>query len=588
MPEIPKFDTLVAMLESSRARFADRPLFGVKRGGAWTWITYAEFGAKVDAFRAKLAAMGVGRGDRVAMISNNRLEWVVAAHATFGRAAAFVPMYEAQLDKDWKFILEDSGAKVVLAADKAVKKRVLGFAPELTVMDVATEFAGALEEHLGKDVPTEHPAAGDLAMFIYTSGTTGNPKGVELSHQNIASNAISIVTQFPITPDDRSLSFLPWAHVAGGCAELNGVLSMGASTAICEKVDELVASLAEVRPTFLLAVPRIWNRIYDGVHKNVQSKPKIIQRIFAGGLAARSKQKRGEALGIVERLVLWLATALVFKKVVARFGGRLKYAISGAAALSREVAEFVDNLGIPVFEGYGMTECAGVATLNPMEAPRLGSVGKALPGVRLELDRAASGDGTTGEVIIHGDCVMLGYHGLPEETKAMLTESRGLRSGDLGRIDADGYLFITGRVKEIYKLENGKYVSPVPLEESITLSPFIAQAMVHGQNKPHNVALLVPERANLAAWAKERGLAEDYDKLVASAEVKQLLAAEVAKHSESFKGFERVRDFLVVAEELTVDNDMLTPTLKVKRRNVMTRFGDALEALYAGASPGAD
>jgi long-chain acyl-CoA synthetase len=276
--------------------------------------------------------------------------------------------------------------------------------------------------------------------------------------------------------------------------------------------------------------------------------------------------------------VLALAERIVFPKVRARFGGELKTAISGAAALSVDVARFIDALGIELLEVYGLTEVSAAATINRPGRSRLGTVGVALPGVELKIDGEGEGGG---EVLIKTPGVMCGYRGLREETRAVL-DGEWLRSGDLGRLDADGYLTITGRLREVYKLENGKFVSPAPIEEKLTMSPYIAQALVHGLNKPFNVALLVADLPAVKAWCRAQGVDElEADALFANPKVRDLLAAEVRALTAGFKGYERVERFHVVTEEFSLQNDMLTPTLKVKRRRVLEKWGTHLEKLYA-------
>jgi long-chain acyl-CoA synthetase len=578
----PPFRDLVTMLQRTVAKHPDRPSFGVRKGPTeWSYLTYREFGAAVDAHRAALAGLGVGKGDRVAVISSNRLEWLLGSHAAYSLGAIWVPMYESQLDKDWQYILDDCTPRVCLVGSEAVAARVRAFAPELRLVSLDGELARLAAE--AKPVPAVTPAEDDVAMLMYTSGTTGNPKGVRLTHGSICHSVAAIAEAFPMSPEDRTLSFLPWAHVAGGLTEVNIVVANGLSSAICTKVEELLPSLPQVQPTMLVAVPRVWNRIYDGVNANMATKPKVLQRLFHAGLAARAKLRKGQALGLGERLALALAQRLIFKKVLAKFGGKLQFAFSGAAALSPDVAAFIDGLGVNVYEAYGMSETSSVAAVNPRGQSRIGSVGKPLPGVRIELDHSAGGtEADVGEIIFHGKILMAGYHNLPEETAAAFTADHGLRSGDLGRFDSDGYLYITGRVKEIYKLENGKYVSPAPLEEKLTLSPYILQAMVHGMNKPHNVALLVADRAQVEKWAVEQGVTAA--NLLEHPRVRELMKAEIDRLSADWRGFDKVRDFAVVGEELTVANDMLTPSLKVKRRNVMARYGAELEKLYSSPS----
>jgi long-chain acyl-CoA synthetase len=582
----PKFKTLVEMLSESVRTHADRPLFGVRQpDGEWRFITYAAFAADVDAARGALASLGVGRGDQVAVISNNRLEWAIGCYATYQLGGAYVPMYEAQLDRDWAYILRDSGAKVCLVASEAIAARVKHVVPEITVVCFGAEFDALLAKGRQAPVDVVAPAPSDLATMVYTSGTTGKPKGVMLTHQNQVSNVCAVAEVFPIGPGDVGLAFLPWAHVAGGSAELHGVVAFGAATGIVERPEQLLESLPKVRPTYLIAVPRIWNRIYDGMHKQIAERPATIQKLFHAGLRAADKKREGKGLGVGEAMALALAQRLIFSKVRAKLGGRLRYAISGAAALSPDVARFIDAIGIPVYEAYGMTETSAVSTLNAPAFRRIGSVGKPIPGVEVRLDHTvAGGDAQNGEIIVYGHGVMAGYRNLPEVSAEVMTKDGGLRTGDLGRFDDDGFLFITGRVKEIYKLNNGKYVAPAPLEEKITLSPYIAQAFVHGQDRPFNVALVVIDVAAVAAWAKQHGLAEtDPQALCASDRVRALLRGEIDRAQGEWKGFERVQDFIATAEEFTTANDLLTPTLKVKRRNVLARYGAELERMFQAA-----
>lgn len=589
----PRYTNLVRLFDACTKKHADKPLFGTRGASGWTWITYGEFAERVAHARAGLAALGVQHGDRVAVISNNRLEWAICAYATYTRGAVYVPMYEAQLDKEWQFILQDSGAKVCLVASSAIEARVKALQADLPGLSRIVCFEGAsyvdmMQRGKSDPVPPASPDDGDIATFIYTSGTTGNPKGVKLSHFNLAANVSGVLEVAPVQEGERSLAFLPWAHVFGGTIELNTGMAVGGSIAICDNTDNLLGYLPEVQPTMMFAVPRIWNRIYDGVRKQIAGKPGVIQAIFEAGLRAKSKKKRGEAPTFGESMALPLAEKLVFSKIVGRFGGRLRFAFSGAAALSREVGEFIDNLGIQVFEGYGLTESSGCTTASWPGACRIGSVGKCIPGVEVKLDKNATGAGEgEGEIVIYGTGVMRGYHNSPDGTKEALTADGGLRSGDLGRFDADGFLYITGRVKELFKLENGKYVAPAPLEEKLQLSPYIAQCVVHGSNKQYLVALIAPDFASLKSWADANGAPSDKASLMADPRVRALLRGEIDNYSREFKGYESVREFILTAEELTTANGMLTPTMKLKRRNVAAKYGAQLDALYLAAQSSA-
>ena len=600
----PRYKTLVDIYERSVEAYAARQLFGTKEGGRWTWITYAEFGALVEKFRAGLALRGVGRGDRIAIVSNNRVAWAVAAYAGYGLGAAIVPMYEAQSTKDWEFVVRDCEAKILLVANEAVltkAKGLLDSIPTLAhvvllegtssgdprVSTYASMLAGA------QAAAPVRPTPDDVAALLYTSGTTGVPKGVVLSHGNLASNVSGSTEIFPIKPTDRSLSFLPWAHAFGQTADLHVLFACGASIAICEGVDKILDDLAEVRPTIIACVPTIFSRVYTAVQQQLAHRPKPVQKLVSYAFRIKARQRGGAPVRLDERLVLRIVDKVVFDKVRARLGGRLKYAISGGAALSRDVAEFIDAIGIVVFEGYGLTETSPVATANRPDARKIGSVGLPLPGVRIAID-AGSGEHnsdvapgraapTEGEIIVYGPNVMKGYFHRPEETAAVFTSDGGFRTGDMGFLDAEGYLFITGRIKEQYKLQNGKYVVPSPLEDALKLSPYVSNAMVYGDNKPYNVALIVANVAALRKWADESHIAlpDSPDQLLEDGRVRALFESEIATRSTGFKGFERIQDFALVAAEFTVESGMITPKMSLKRRKVVEVYGPLLERIYA-------
>lgn len=592
--------TLVDLLTNSVVNYPDNPLFGVRGSDdQWQWTTYAEFGREVDKARGGLASLGVSRGDRVAAISDNRVEWAVGAHATYSLGAAWVPMYEAQTQKDWVYILRDSGAKVLFAATDGIRAQVEevgGELPDLEMIVVIDDPAGGdainYTELLarGTDNPTSvavvSPEA--LAGLIYTSGTTGNPKGVRLSHGNFSSNINAIAEIFPLEEDDRSASFLPWAHSFGQTVELHALTFFGASMGLTS-AKTLTRDMPEIKPTILVSVPTVFNKVYDGLQKMMEAEGGLKKTLFDAAISNARKRMALEKVGKRSRWIDIkndLFDKIIFTKVRDAFGGRLKYAFSGGAAISTEVAEFISAVGITVYEGYGLTETSPIVTCNIKGARRLGSVGRIIPGVSVEIDTDATGDRDIGEIVVRGPNVMMGYHNLPEEDNEVFTNDRGFRTGDLGHIDDDGYLFIRGRIKEQYKLENGKYVVPSPIEEQLQLSGFVLQVMVSGEQRPYNVALVIPDIGYLNAWANDKGIdSSDVDVLISDAKVKDLIKAEIDRVQSSLKHYERVRDFVLVAEELTPENGMLTPTLKIKRRSVMAKYGDQLDALYEGSDP---
>ncbi|MGE0790947.1 MAG: long-chain fatty acid--CoA ligase [Sandaracinaceae bacterium] len=590
----PKYKDLVSLFEHSVERYGERPLFGTKEGGEWKWMSYGEFHTHVTEVRGGLASLGIGTDGVVAIIADNRPEWAVGAYATYSLGGRYVPMYESQVPKDWAYIIRDCASKVVFCATREIFDAVSAMKGDIETLEHVILLGkgkadgGLTYDELrkkGRESPTDihKPDPKDIAGFIYTSGTTGKPKGVLLSHENLASNVSAMHAVFPMSPDDRSLSFLPWAHSFGQTVELHALFSMGASLGIAESVPKIVENLAEVRPTLLFSVPRIFNKIHDGVLKKVEEDGGLKKKLFYAALdTARQKKELAEqhkTSGFVDLKHKFL-DGLVSKKIRDRFGGRLKYAFSGGAAINKEVAEFIDALGILVYEGYGLTETSPIATANWPGARKIGSVGKAIPGVRIEIDRTVTEDPKHGEIIVYGHNVMQGYHDLPEENAKVFTDDGGFRTGDMGYLDEDGFLYITGRIKEQYKLENGKYVVPAPLEEGLQLSPFINQAFVYGDNRLFNVALIVPDMPALTKWCDENGISGSPAELVKHERVVAMMREQIDKSSGDFKQFEKIKKFQLIAEEFTVANGLLTPKMSVKRQKVIDRYKDDLAALY--------
>jgi len=594
-----EYETLVELLEQSLNKYESNQMFGEKRDGEYEWMTYGEFGDRVDAFRGALAEMGVESGDTVAMIVDNCIQWAAAAHATYGRAANFCPMYEAQATKEWNYILDDSGAKIVIVADDEIYDQVHPWVEEIETLERVINVDGDPEDEdswkhqmeIGRENPVDvtYPDKEDLAGFIYTSGTTGKPKGVLLSHWNICSNIQSVHEVMPIEAEDVSLAFLPWAHSFGQVAELHALTSVGASLGLAESVDTILENLGEVRPTLLFSVPRIFNKIYDGVHRNIADESAFRQKLFEWAMknSTRLREQRDKGtVGFFTGLVDDLFDSLIFEKIRERFGGRLKYAFSGGAALSPEVAKFIDNLHITVYEGYGLTETSPVATVNYPGNRKIGSVGKPIPGVEVTTVPVEGYENDVGEVCIEGPNIMQGYHEMPDKTEEVIDDEGRFHTGDLGRVDDDGYLWILGRVKEQYKLENGKYVVPAPVEEQLKLSPFIDQIMIEGTGCPYNVALIVVDQASLLNWAEDNDIVfGDVDELLQRDEIQQLFHDEIEEWGEDVKSYELPKEFVLTTDEFTPENEMLTPTLKLKRRIIMENYGEQLAELYADAVP---
>ncbi len=587
------YANLVEMQEDSCRKYASKPLYGIKYGTEYQWVSYQEFGERVNDFRGGLATLGISAGDKVAIISRNTLQWAVAAYATYGLGAQLIPMYETQLARDWKFITEDCGAKILLAANETIFSQVRSFPQQIDLLEHLVLLEGTPDGDipyydqlltLGKASPVDSisPEGKSPMGMIYTSGTTGKPKGVVLSHYNMLFEIASGLPLLGMADEDRTLAFLPWAHIFGQLVEVHGLIQAGAAAGLVEDVNILVEEFPRVQPTIFYAVPRVYNRIYERLSAQIREKPGVIQKLFHGGLLRAKREREGETLGFVDSLVLTLARKIIFRKIQARFGGNMRLAVSAASALSPEVAEFVNDIGIEVYEAYGLSENTGALTTNYPGTRRFGSVGPAIPGVTLKIDRGVEGGNEEdGEIIAYGDNIMLGYHNLPEQTRETVMEDGGLRTGDLGHLDADGYLYITGRVKEQYKMETGKYVSPAPLEEMLKLSAYINQVMIYGLNKPHNVAIIVAEMPAVRVFAEKNGLSGSDSELLENEQVRQLFREQIKEFSREFKSYEWIQNFYLLAEEWNIDNGFLTPTLKLKRTLVEEQYKDTIQDLYS-------
>jgi long-chain acyl-CoA synthetase len=459
-------------------------------------------------------------------------------------------------------------------------------APKLKhVTCIAGSYAAILADGRARPPVSTKPSRGDTAALLYTSGTTGEPKGVVLSHGNVLANvrALRDIIQHTIArPEEhRALSFLPWAHAFGHTVELQVMIACGASMAIAESVDKVVDNIREVKPTVLVAVPTVFLRIHAGVEKLMAARSSGLRWLFQRGLELAGARRQGRRLSVLGRALLGLADAVIFSRIRARFGGRLRFAICGAAALPRETAEFIDGIGITVYEGYGLTETSPIVSANTPVARKLGSAGKPLPGVRVTIDEAVGPAREGGEIVVHGQNVMQGYHGRDDENRRVFVDGHGLRTGDLGYLDADGFLFVTGRIKEQYKLTNAKYVAPSPIEERLKLSPFIDNVLVYGDNRPYNVALIVPCSEAVQGFARARGLGrQTLEELLESEQIRLQFARELERLSGELKGYERVRDFAFSPETFSQENGTMTPSLKLKRHEILRRWGSLLEELY--------
>jgi long-chain acyl-CoA synthetase len=594
-----KPDNLIDWWEESVNKFADRKLFGTKnKNGVYEWVTYQETGNRINNLRSGLAQLEIDRGDVVGIIANNRSEWAVCAFATWGRLARFVPMYEAELVQIWKYIVTDSGIKVLFVSKQEIYEKIKDFPKEIPTLkhifiiesDGENSMAALEKRGATKPVSPQVPKPDDIAELIYTSGTTGNPKGVLLSHGNFTSNSLAGVKMYPelFKNDGKNaltLAILPWAHSYGQSGELFAIILKGGAMGLVESPATIVNDIVAVKPTWLVAVPRVFNRIYDGLWTKMNKEGGLAKALFVMGVEAAKKKRELAAEGktcLITNLKFKLTDKIVFNKIRERLGGRLMGSMSGSAAMNPEIAQFFFDIGVPIYDCYGLTETSPAAAMNASYDYRLGSVGKAIDKVKIVIDSSVVEEGAIdGEIIVYGPNVMKGYHNRPEDTKAIMTPDGGIRTGDRGRLDKDGFLFITGRIKEQYKLENGKFVFPVALEEEICLVHFVQQALVYGLNRPYNICIVVPDFDVLLDYAKEKGLPQDIKTLVARQDIIDMYAEEITKHLKGkFGGYEIPKKFLLLSEAFSLDSGTLTQTMKLKRNVVLNKLKDQIEALY--------
>ncbi len=589
-----KPDNLVELIEDSVEKYPDNKMFGTKnKDGEYEWITYREIGKRIDNLRGGLSQAGIEKGDAVGIIVSNRKEWAITAFATFGLGGRYIPMYEKELVKIWKHIINDGGIKLLLVATREIYDQIEAMRDELPGLEKVYLIDGEGEntmsglEKNGADSPVAsvRPKPEDIAVLIYTSGTTGDPKGVLLSHGNFTSNVLAGYKVFPeLNEKDRGLSILPWAHSFGQTGELYLFSHIGGSVGFMGDVTTLGDDMGKVQPTFLIAVPAVFNRIYAGLLAKMNETGGLAQKLFVMGVA--SAKKRRELLGkgqsdFLTNLKFKIADTIVFNKIRARFGGRLTGALSGSATMNVEIGHFFSDLGIPVYDCYGLTETTPAATMNGPLAHKPGSVGRPIEHVRVEIDKMFSDGDEDGEIIIYGPNVMQGYHNKPEATKEVMTEDGGFRTGDRGRLDKDGYLFITGRIKEQYKLENGKYVFPASIEEEIKLHPLVENAMIHGEGQAFNVCVVVPDFNVLEKYTTEHDMPTDPKELVQNKEIREMISDEITKSLKGkFGGYEIPRKFIYLSENFTLDNGTLTQTMKLKRRVVLEQQKNQIADLY--------
>ena len=566
------------------------PAYLVQDGDEWTPLSWEEAGARVDSWANGLLALGVRRGDAFAIIGASRVEWALFDFALGSIGAIAVPIYANSSARDAGYILDHSESVGVLCEDDTQRAKVESVRDGIPRLRHVLTYADLDDlAARGRAYAAEHPNAlreageaireDDLFTYIYTSGTTGPPKGCMISHRNYYA-MVAVVDDLPsfTGPDDTMLLYLPLAHNFGRLMHLSGAY-VGYTIAFLPDPLQAAAALPQVRPTVFPSVPRVYEKVHTAVLAKFEAekgaKRKLIDWALRIGREVSELRRNGKPVPSRLALEHRLADRLVYGKVKERLGGRLRLAISGGAPLAPEIAEFFHAIDILIVEGYGLTECTTAASTNTHTAYRFGTVGRALPGTEVRVS-------DDGELLIRSATVFQGYFKDPEATAEVLAPDGWLRTGDIGEIDEDGFITITDRKKDIIVTAGGKNVAPQNLENDLKASRFVSQAMVVGDKRPYVAALITLDPEAAAAWAAERGLPTDMAALVETEEARALVQGIVDEVNADRSRYEQIKRFAVLPRDFTMDDDELTPTLKLKRRVVSDHFSGELDDLYAG------
>jgi len=566
-------------------------MMGLDAAGGWQSISSVELYGRVRALADVFRGWGLGKGDRVAILSENRWEWAVTDFATLAIGGVDVPLYPTLTPEQIGYMLRDSGAKVAVLSSKEQYEKLTaaGDLPELehvVVMDVgefgnAESFAALMlgaaarqQRDAEFDVMVKMARPEDLATIIYTSGTTGEPKGVMLTHGNLASNLNVTTGPFGLDDKDSCISFLPLSHVTARHLDY-ALMCSGTKLAYCPKFDLLPAAMKAVRPTIFVAVPRVYEKIRQAVEgKSAASAVK--SRILSWAMAT-GKKYRAETLAgkIPTAMDAKIANKLVYSKIREAFGGRVRVFISGGAPLGMDTAGWFADAGVRIFEGYGLTETSPVIALNYPNAHRIGTVGKAMPNVECRFAE-------DGELEVKGPSIFVGYWKKEKETAEVFTADGWMKTGDIGHIDADGFLSITDRKKELLKTSGGKLIAPQPIENKLKANVLVAQAALVGDKHKFVCALISPNFAALEGWAKGQGIAVgDRAALVKDARVVKAYQEIVDKVNAGLANYETIKRVRVVGEEWSLEDGTMTPSMKLKRRVVEKKYAAEIAAFYA-------
>jgi long-chain acyl-CoA synthetase len=571
-----------------------------KQSGVWVELSYRDLADRVQDLSLGLLELGISPGERVAILSENRPEWAIADYACLSARCTDVPIYATLPAKPVEYSLADSGAAAVFVSSRQQLEKVMGIRQRLPglrhiiafdrdaqgpgVVSLEQMYArgrAARPRHANWRATALEAGPDDLATILYTSGTTGDAKGVMLTHGNIASNVTTCCGLFSFTEQDECLSFLPLSHIFERMFGHYCMCHSGVVINYAENVDTVAADMQQWRPTLMASVPRLYEKIFGRVLDAVRAGSTLRQRLFFWGKqvgeTAVEQRLAGRRLSPALAAQLWLADRLVFAKLRARTGGRIRFFISGGAPLSPDIAKFFHAAGMPILEGYGLTETSPVMAVNTFEHLRLGTVGRPIPGVEIKI-------APDGEIITRGPNVMAGYYNKPQATAESLDGDGWFHTGDIGLLDPDGFLRITDRKKDLIVTAGGKNIAPQPIESLAKTCKFVSNAVMLGDRRPFPIMLVVPNVETLSAWAAQQGLPKtDADGLLRLPEVRSKMDAEIQETLRELAGFERPKKLVLLPRDFSVEAGELTPTLKIKRRIVEQHHRAAIEELYAEA-----
>ena len=565
------------------------------------WLTWEQVGQRAKAIAAGLHGLGVGLENPVAILANTRLEWVLADFGIMCAGGATTTVYPTTEPDDAVYIIADSGSKVLFAENPAQAAKIAGAdlpalthvvlfdgapdpaaaVPQLTLAELEERGAAALSaepdliDMLVAGIGPDH-----LATLIYTSGTTGRPKGVELLHGGWCWEGVAQAELGLLRTDDLQYLWLPLSHSFGKTL-LCGATHVGLPTYVDGRVDKLVDLLGVIRPTLMCGAPRVFEKVYNKAVTTAQGAGGAKAKIFAWGVEVGKEkvalEQAGKPVPAGLRMKYALAEKLVFSKLQARLGGRMRVLVSGAAPLSKEIATFFAAANLPISEGYGLTETSAGAFVNPPDGLKIGSVGRAMGDLECRID-------TDGEILMRGKPVMRGYHNLPEETAAAFTEDGFFRSGDIGTLDDDGYLRITDRKKDLVKTSGGKYVAPSHIEGMFkAVCPYTSQAVVIGQARNYCTMLVTLDPDAIKGWAAGTPLeGSDYTTIVTSPQAREMVEGYVAELNAKLNRWETIKKVTILPRDLTIEDGEVTPSLKIKRRSVETNFASEIDKMYEG------